>query len=208
MGIASMLAPASAAVKSIAVPYAEPFQDGATPVPEWLLISYSVPTQPSAVRVASWRALKGLGALNLGDGLYALPNGHQHVEALQKVATRIEEGGGTALVFTADALTPTGEANLRDRFCAERTDEYLQSAKSARRLVEHIGREEATDDYRFAEVDSLEEELEKVRRQFDRAVARDHLGAPAKEEAQAALLEAETALRVYLNMAYRKDSKR
>lgn len=208
MRINSILALTCAAGRPRTVGYDEPIQGGATRVPDWLLISYSVPTQPSAVRVASWRALKGLGALNLGDGLYALPNGHRHVEALQKLATRIEEGGGSALLFTADSLTPIVETTLRDRFGAARTDEYLQSAKSARRLVEHIGREEASDDYRFAEVDSLEEELEKVRRQFERAVARDHLGAPAKEEAQAALIEAEAALQNYLDKAYRKDNSR
>ena len=173
-------------------------------MPDWVMITYSVPTQPSAVRVASWRALQGLGALRLGDGLYVLPNEAHHVAGLQKVAARIEEGGGAVLLFAADALTPAADARLRDRFYAERTDEYLQSARSARRLVEHIGREESSDDYRFAEVDSLEEELEKVRRQFQRAVSRDHLGAPAREEAQGALLEAEAALQSYLENAYRK----
>ena len=37
---------------------------------EWLLLSYSVPAQPSALRVATWRALKQAGAVLLGPGLY------------------------------------------------------------------------------------------------------------------------------------------
>lgn len=175
-------------------------------MPKWLLISYGVPTQPSGVRVATWRALKALGALKLGDGLYVMPNATDHAEALHRVALKIEAGGGHAVLFSADMLTAEGEEALRDRFVAERTDEYLQSARSARRLVEHIGREESSEDYRFAEVDSLEEELEKVRRQFQRASSRDHLGAPAKEDAQAALIEAEAALQRYVEKAYRKDS--
>ena len=41
---------------------------------DWLLFSYRVPAQPSAVRVAVWRDLRQHGALGLGTGLYALPD--------------------------------------------------------------------------------------------------------------------------------------
>jgi hypothetical protein len=74
--------------------------------------------------------------------------------------------------------------------------------------VEHISREEAGEDYRFAEVESLEEELEKVRRQFERVVERDHFGTPAKEETLAALMDAEKRLTEYLDTAFEKENLR
>lgn len=173
----------------------------------WLLISYHVPAQPSALRVASWRSLKEMGAVSLGAGLYALPNTPEFLDGLKRLGERIAEGGGHAVKFTAAPLTGDDEASIRERFTAARTDEFLQAGRSARRLIEHIEREEAGEDYRFAEVESLEEELEKVRRQFDRVVRRDHFSAPAKKDALDSLLEAERRLREYLNRAYERESE-
>ncbi len=174
---------------------------------EWLLISYHVPSHPSAVRVATWRALKQIGAVALGDGLYALPATPGHESQLLQVSERIAGGGGSAISFRAAALTPEDENAVQQKFLAARHDEYLQVAKSANKLVDHIGREEATEDYRFAEVESLEEELEKVRRQLDRVIARDHLALPVREQAEAAIREAESRLQDYFDHAYRRENQ-
>jgi predicted ATP-grasp superfamily ATP-dependent carboligase len=173
----------------------------------WLLISYHVPAEPSALRVAAWRALKQMGAVSLGAGLYALPNTPEFVDGVKKLGERIAEGGGTTVKFSASPLTEGDQASLGDLFMAARTDEFRQAAKGARRLVEHIQREREGEDFRFAEVESLEEELEKVRRQFERVVARDHFGTPAKEEALTELMEAERSLRDYMDAAYEKENR-
>ena len=162
---------------------------------DWLIISYRVPNEPSALRVATWRALKQLGAVKLGDGAYFLPNTAACAEAMADVRTRIIAGGGAAVAVEAQGLDDADRVYLDDEFAAARADEFAQVARSAARLVEHIGREEVTDDYRFAEVDTLEEELEKVRRQFQRVVDRDYLGCPVREQAAAALSEADSRLR-------------
>lgn len=173
----------------------------------WLLISYHVPTHPSALRVATWRSLKQLGAVALGDGLYALPEGAAQREAIAALTERIAAGGGSSICFVANALTPEDEEALHQRFLAARHDEYRQVVKSARKLIDHIGREDATEDYRFAEVESLEEELEKVRRQLRHVLGRDHLGVASRVEAQAAVLEAEARLQEYFDHAYRRENQ-
>lgn len=173
---------------------------------KWLVISYKAPTEPSALRVASWRALKQLGAVKLGDGVYLLPCIPACTRALDELGARIRDGGGSALALTADGLTAADEAVLRQAFEASRADEFSQVQRTAVRLVEHIGREEATDDYRFAEVDTLEEELEKVRRHFQRALDRDYLGSPAREAAAAAVSEAAQSLARYIDEAFRREN--
>ncbi len=173
---------------------------------DWLLISYHVPSEPSALRVATWRALKQMGAVTLGAGLYALPNTAEYVDDLTRLGERITEGGGLAVKFSAAPLTDRDEISLRELFKSARTDEFLQAEKSARRFIEHIRREEAGEDYRFAEVEGLEEEMEKVRRQFERVVARDHFRTPAREQALGAVMEAEKCLQGYLNKAYEKEN--
>lgn len=175
-------------------------------MPQWLLISYHVPTEPSAVRVATWRSVKQLGAVKLGDGLYCLPNTPTCSESVAALQERIRSGGGDALALVATGLSSADESSLAAAFLAARADEFAQVERWARRLVEHIGREEATDDYRFAEVDTLEEEMEKLRRQFQRVAERDYLGSPARQDAATALSDAARRLSSYVDEAFRKEN--
>ncbi len=173
----------------------------------WLLVSYHVPTHPSALRVATWRALKQHGAVPLGYGLYALPATDANREALSSVVARITDGGGEAIAFRATALTAVDAGALRAKFEAARLDEYAQVVKSARKLVAHIGREEDEGDFRYAEVESLEEELNKVRRQLALVANRGGGDLPAHAEARAAVTDAEERLQAYLDRAYREDCR-
>lgn len=168
----------------------------------WLLICYRTPTEPSALRVATWRTLKQVGAVAVGGGVYAAPDTPEMRDSLQQLSARICGGGGQAFLISGDILDPAHEQRLSAESEALRAEEYAQVAKSARHFVDHVDRESATEDFRFAEVESLEEELEKVRRQLRRVVSRDHFESPAREEAQAAIVEAERRLLTYVEQAF------
>ena len=45
----------------------------------WAILIVTLPTQPNAVRVRIWRALKALGCAALRDGAYLLPTDQQAV---------------------------------------------------------------------------------------------------------------------------------
>ena len=71
----------------------------------WALLLVTLPTQPNAVRLRIWRALKALGCAALRDGAYLLPA--SHVAALDAVAAEVRSHGGTASVL---CLTPRDAA--------------------------------------------------------------------------------------------------
>lgn len=172
---------------------------------QWLLISYHVPTNPSALRVATWRALKQLGAVALGDGLYALEASGEHRDAISKLSARIKRGGGSSICFEGVGLTDADHAALRDKSNAAREEEYRQVVKSALKFIDHVGREDASKDFRFAEVESLEEELDKVHRQLDRVIRRDAIGMALRDEAQLRLADARARLDEYIEHASLQD---
>lgn len=69
------------------------------------MLLVTLPTQPSAVRVRVWRALKAMGCAALRDGAYLLPEAQQAL--FDPLADEVREHGGSAMVLRLDA---TGEA--------------------------------------------------------------------------------------------------
>jgi hypothetical protein len=141
----------------------------------------------------------------VGAGVYAAPNTPEFASRILQLGERIVEGGGVALKFQAVAMTKEDEKAIRRMFEAARADEYMQVARAARRLSEHVQRELDHRDFRLAELETLEEELEKVRRQYRRVVERDYFGTRVREEVELAVLEADKALQKYLDRAYENE---
>ncbi len=90
----------------------------ATAAPEWVVLIYKIPTQPSRLRLQVWRTLQRMGALYLQDGVCLLPARPDLVENMQYVATTVAEMGGTSHLFTGTSLLPDGPARLTEEFRA------------------------------------------------------------------------------------------
>ncbi len=63
----------------------------------WSVLFLTLPTQPSAVRLRVWRALKTLGCGSLRDGVYVLPGARAAL--FDSLVTEVREHGGQASVF-------------------------------------------------------------------------------------------------------------
>jgi hypothetical protein len=88
----------------------------------WAILVVTLPTQPNAVRLRIWRALKSLGCAALRDGAYLLPAAQKAL--LDPLADEVREHGGTALVLR---LSPHDDAQ-RDELLAlfDRSEAYAQ----------------------------------------------------------------------------------
>ena len=88
----------------------------------WAILIVTLPTQPNAVRLRIWRALKSLGCGALRDGAYLLPD--EHAAQLEALAQEAREHGGTASVLT---LAPRNAAQ-RDELLLlfDRAEAYAQ----------------------------------------------------------------------------------
>lgn len=76
----------------------------------WVLLSYRLPREPSTPRIAVWRRLRKLGAIQIGDGVAALPLDDRSREQMDWLANDVEEAGGDAIVWVA---TPSTKAEQR-----------------------------------------------------------------------------------------------
>jgi hypothetical protein len=94
----------------------------------WILISYRIPREPSTKRIAVWRQLRRLGALQIGEGVAALPLDDASREQFDWIAAEVEDAGGEAIVWLAEPSTKA-EARLLERRRRERLAE-LQETKA------------------------------------------------------------------------------
>ena len=102
----------------------------------WLVLTATLPTHPSALRVRVWRGLKATGAGTLREGVYVLPASAATAPALWGLEQTITRSGAEAHMLVVGARDDAQEQSFRGLF--DRSDLYgelLQSARCARRGI-------------------------------------------------------------------------
>ncbi|MGR4868508.1 chromate resistance protein ChrB domain-containing protein [Variovorax sp. LARHSF232] len=102
----------------------------------WLVLTASLPTSPSGLRVRIWRSLKATGCATLRDGVYILPAQAPTAPWLWRIEQAIREGGAEAHMLEVKARDAAQEAQflaLFDR--AEQYADLAQAIKEARKAL-------------------------------------------------------------------------
>lgn len=86
----------------------------------WSLLLVTLPTQPNAVRLRIWRALKALGCAALRDGAYVLPA--SQAAGLEALAVEVRENGGSASVLSLSPKDETQRLEVLAQF--DRSEAY------------------------------------------------------------------------------------
>lgn len=103
---------------------------------DWLILTATLPTSPSALRVRVWRALKATAAAALRDGVYVLPADAPMAAALWDIERTISAAGADAHMLVVTARDVAQEQTFRRLF--DRSDAYadvLAAIKVARRSI-------------------------------------------------------------------------
>lgn len=99
----------------------------------WLILTATLPTHPSGLRVRVWRSLKATGAGTLREGVYVLPEHAASAGMLWELERTIGEAGADAHLLVVQARDDAQERSFRALF--DRSEAYagfLQSLKEAR----------------------------------------------------------------------------
>ena len=100
---------------------------------QWLVLTATLPTRPSGLRVRVWRALKATGAGTLREGVYVLPEHAPSAPTLWELERTIAEAGADAHMLVLQARDAAQEQAFRALFDrSELYTEYLQAVKQAR----------------------------------------------------------------------------
>lgn len=102
----------------------------------WTLLVTTLPTQPNAVRLRVWRALKQLGCAALRDGAYLLPA--TQAAAFEALAQEVRDHGGSASVLALAARSAAQQDELLALF--DRSAAYAEWRALAQALQRELPR--------------------------------------------------------------------
>ncbi|HYW90031.1 MAG TPA: Chromate resistance protein ChrB [Chloroflexota bacterium] len=171
----------------------------------WRVLVYRVPTEPASKRVAVWRDLKRLGALYLQQCVCIFPDLPGIAADVQQVADKIPTLGGETFLFEVPRLRSDDEARIIAAFRAQRESEYAEIIEECEtKFVKEIEFERFRENYTFEEAEEIEQDLEKIRRWFDRVRERDWFKADRRDEVEAWLAKCQGLLARFEEDVYRR----
>lgn len=138
------------------------------------MLTYRLPREPSAPRLALWRKLKRLGVAQLSDGLVALPADARTREQLEWAAEEVEEAGGSAGVWIARPGSKALERGVAEPMNEARAGEFQEIADQAREALNAPPTERL-------------QVLRRLRVQMRRVERRDFFRPPEREQSRQAL---------------------
>jgi hypothetical protein len=140
----------------------------------WVLLAFRLPREPSTPRIAVWRKLKRIGAVQLVDGLVALPLDDRNREQIDWIAQDITDAGGEAKIWIGAPAAAGDETELLTRMTEAVTADYHRIISEADAAVtQPPGRRRRS--------------LARLRRELRRVRERDYFPPPEREHAQQAV---------------------
>jgi len=140
---------------------------------KWLVLNYNLPSEPSRHRVAVWRGLKKLGAVNIQQSMWILPLNEQNYGSLIKISGDIEENNGESLIMESVFLDDSHEKRIESLFNKMRDEEYIEFIVECKRYLKEMDREIKNEKFTFAELEDQESELEKLMAWYEKIKVRD-----------------------------------
>jgi hypothetical protein len=168
----------------------------------WTVLAVRLPAEPSRHRVAVWRELRRVGALSLGQGVWALPATPAFEHGLERAVALIERGDGDALLLQARGRDPGQDERLEALFTASREEEWAEFIGECGKYEAELERELAQEKFTLAELDEEEQSLERLRRWYRDLKLRDLFGAPSAGAAEQHLKRCQARLEDFADRVY------
>jgi hypothetical protein len=152
------------------------------PANSWLLLLFSLPTNRNTERVAVWRRLKKMGAVQIKTSTYLLPDAPAQYEQFQWLAQQIREYGGDSTLVRAQEIEGLTKEKVIGLFNDNRAKDYGELRKSLQSFITQRKKMKA---------EQAVSELERLTRQFREVRAVDFFDSPRGHDVAMLLRRAE-----------------
>ncbi|MFF7680072.1 Chromate resistance protein ChrB [Actinacidiphila glaucinigra] len=168
----------------------------------WLVLVIRLPAEPSRHRVSVWRELRKLGALSLGQGVWAVPDVPVFADRLARAITLTERAEGQVVILDASGRTPEDAARFQALFSAARSADWTEFLADCDKFEDELAKEIRIAKFTLAELEEEEQSLERLRRWHRDLTARDLFRVPEGDRATKRLSECAAACEDYAERVY------
>lgn len=169
----------------------------------WLVLVIKLPAEPSRHRVAVWRELRKVGALSLGQGVWAVPDVPVFADGVQRALELTRRAEGEAVCLDASGRSAEDATRFEAMFTAARQDDWSEFLADCGKFDAEIAKEIRNAKFTLAELEEEEQSLERLRRWHRDLTARDVFGAPLATEAAQRLKHCATVCEDYAELVFR-----
>ncbi len=152
-----------------------------------MLLVVKLPARPTRHRVAVWRELRKVGALSVGQGVWAVPDVPAFTAGLSRVSELTTRADGEIVSLRASGSTAEDAARFEAMFTEAREADWAEFLSECGKYETEIDKEIRIRKFTLAELEEEEQSLERLRRWHRDLRARDVFGAANASEARAHL---------------------
>ncbi len=127
----------------------------------WLLLLYSLPTNRNTERVAVWRRLKKIGAVQIKTSTYLLPDELAQYEQFQWLGQQVRDYGGDSTLVRAQEIEGLTREKVISLFNAARDKEYADLRKALQGFISRRRKSDA--EFAAAELERLTKQFRELR---------------------------------------------
>lgn len=147
--------------------------------PEWLIVAYEVPYQPSKFRVKVWRDLTSLGGLYTKMSFCILPYSSQAVSRVRSIKS--EGAIEKMLILQSSKVTPTDNKHLRKIMHEHNERQYVEILEKCNEFIHDLVSKRQTNITKDEELKNLQESLDTLHQWFEKVQSLDKRRTPARE---------------------------
>lgn len=173
---------------------------------EWLTLNYTLPKEPSRVRVSVWRKLKKSGAVVIGQSVWVLPLEEKFLALIQDIADEITQNGGEAYIMRAALVNDGSPDTITKVFCRERDEEYQEFLGKCEDFSYELEKETKKENFTFAELEENEEEYQKLSAWYQKIADRDFFRASLRQPSEQELEKCKERLEAFSQEIYKRNN--
>ena len=153
----------------------------------WVVLIVRLPSEPSRHRVAVWRELRRVGAIQLGQGSWALPAVPAYADIVTSVVELVGRHEGEVLTLNAVAGDDVTADRIRAAYDDARRSEWAEFESECGKCLAELQREIVNEKFTLAELDEEEHNVDRLQRWSRELRLRDVFDSVAVEVTQAHL---------------------
>ncbi len=168
----------------------------------WMVLIIRVPSEPSRHRVAVWRELRRVGAVQLGQGSWALPSSPLFDGYATAIVELVGQHDGEVYALASSAADEATDGKLRRVYDEARRAEWVEFLSECGKCLAELEKEIRNQKFTLAELDEEEQNVERLRRWHRELRSRDLFNSVPEAEVQPALDACATALDDFTDLVY------